>query len=336
MADKPTSSAFRDGARTLSLLPPAPGGVDLFVHAALLPPGFLRQSENVRLANGALSRRPGEIKIYRASSPCGSKTFGAIAKYATIPAASQLLLPAGGWAFHFSVEATRGASAAQLVHGQDGADAAPPLDVSLSTGGVLTAKVNWDGGGSDSVASAALTDASVQNGLFLHDGPAGTLTLYLNGSSVGTPVTGLATTKRPVQTASMAWLVGVKKTAAAVVTLPWIGKVDSLTLFSLAGARPSSGSTTLAATLLKHSRRQWPTPQMDCVRFNYDMDAAGVMTDSSLYANNAAFTGAVSDSAAVAFDSIMANFVGAFDANDGSRVNVFISAGRLFYQTVRA
>lgn len=335
MADKPTSSSFRDAVETLSLRPPVPGGVDLFTSAALLAPGFLRQSENVRLMAGVLARRPGDIKLYRASNPCGSKTFGTTGKYATIAAAPQLLIPYGGFAFRFSIAATRGGTDGQLIHGQDGADSDPPFDISLSNLGVLVAKVNWDGGGSASVSTGVLADGSVQHGLFVYDSPSGTVTLYLNNVSVGTPVNGLSA-KRPVQTANMSWLVVAKKTAAAVVSMPFAGRVDALALFSLAGARPASGDTTFIAALLKHSRRQWPLPQLDAVRFNYDMDAAGaVMKDSSLYKNDAVVTGTPTDSAEVAFSSIPSNFIGCFDANDGSRVNVFASAGRLFYQRVR-
>ena len=337
MAGKPTRSAFQDAADVLVLRPPAPGGVDLFTHAASLPPGFARQLENVRLARSVLERRPGDVKVYRASNPCGSKTFGTTGRYATIPAAAQLLLAYGGFALHFSVLATRAAAACQLLHGQDGTDSDPPFDVSLSTGGVLTAKVNWDGGGSASVSSAALTDGSTQHGLFVYDAPSGTVTLYLNGSSVGTPVSALGSAKRPVQTANMAWLVAAKKTAAAVVSLPFAGAIDSLTLFSLAGARPASGTTTLLATLLRHSRHQWSDPLADNVIFNYDLDVAGaVMRDTSVHANHATVTGTPTDSAEVALASIQCNFVGGFDANDGSRVNVFVSAGRLFYETVRS
>ena len=336
MASGPSRSVQHESAQTLNLRPPVTEGADYFTSPADLEPGFLRQSENVRFRDRRLSRRLGPQKVYRASSPCGSKTFGTTGKYATIPAAAQLLVGYGGFALHFSVVASRGAATAQLLHGQDGADSVPPLDISLSTSGVLTALVNWDAGGSSSVVSAALADGSTQHGLFVYDAPSGTLNLDLNGVAVGTPVTGLGSAKRPVQTANMAWLVAAKKTAAAVVSQPWIGAIDSLTLFSLAGARPASGTTTLLSTLLAHSQRQWPTPQMDCVLFNYDMDAAGaVMKDSSLFANNATVTGTPSDTGEVALSSIPMNFVGALDAADGSRSNLIGSAGRLYYQTVR-
>lgn len=332
----PSRQPGQESADVLHLRPPAPGGADLFTAAALLGPGFLRRSENVRLADGRISRRAGVGKIARIASTCASKTFGTTGKYATIPAASQLLIPYGGFALHFSFTAVRALVSAQLIYGQDGADSVPPIDVSLDSSGHLVCTVNWDGGGSETFQSGVLTDGSTQHALLVYDYTIGSVCLALNGVMAIPEIVGASVNKRPVQTANMAWLVGAKKTAASVVSLPFLGKIDSLTLWMGAGTG-TSRTAGYISTLVAHSRRQWPNPLADDVLFNYDMDetSATSMRDTSRYANHASVTGTPTVTAEVALSSVPCNFVGALDATDGSRSNIVGVAGNLYYQKTR-
>lgn len=313
-------------------------GVDLITKDGSLVQTALRRADRVRIGDGGLTRALGPKRLKVFAPAAFSRTFADVAKYGTIPAAAQLRLAYGGFGVHFSITALRGGATGQILHGQDGADGTPPFDFSLSSAGVLTTAVNWDGGGSASVSSAVLTDASVQHGWFIHDAVLGTVTLYLNGSSVGTPVTGLGTGKRPLQTASMAWLVGAKKSAAAVVTLPFMGKIDALQVQVFGGLQIASGNPSLLSTLLAHSLRQWPNPREPRVVAQYDFDEASgtVMKDRSRFANHGTYTGAPTASAAVAWSFPVGNLCSAFEGADGSRKNTFGSGGALFYETTRS
>lgn len=339
MSPGPSRSAGQESADVTAIKPVAPGGVDLFTHPALLGPGYLRQGENIRLADGCLARRLGPAKIYKASSVGGSKTFGATTKYATIPAASQLLLPAGGHAFHASFVATRpsAGNTAWLLSSRPNGQTYHVYKVTLDENGLLTCAWRTSAAATITTTTAAITAGLTVHLWAIYDPIAGTYTAYINGTASGTPHSGLASTLQPAQDTGVIWAVGVEKETSAAVTAnsQFLGAIDSLTLMTLVGTRPSSGTTTLLATLLRHSARQWPSPWMDCIRFNYDMDAASAMTDSSLFANHATLVGVPADTPAVAYDSLVSNFVGSLDMLDGSLVNIIGNHGRLFFETVR-
>lgn len=337
----PSRPSAQDSTEVISLVPPGVGGVDLFTHPASLPPEVLARSENCRNLRGPLERREGVAKLYQPSDPCGSKTFGTDAKYATIPSAAQLLLPKGGFGFKASFVATRPASGktAYLI-------ASLPLGLSevfwvtLSDAGVVTAAFRDTGGNVVSVASTAQTQSDALHLLALLDPILGTWTLYLNGRASGTPASGLSSTIQPIQTPSVIWSVGVEKETGAGVTADTLfpGAIDALTLFQFQGQRLGVATTagTLANMLLRHSGRQWPTPQQDMVLFNYDMDKANEMVDSSRYKNDASLVGTPTNTAAVAKSTMAYNFIGSFDTPQGARTNVIGNAGRLFWQKLRA
>lgn len=323
------------------MVPLGVGGLDYQTSPALLPPETLAVGENIRFDSGVLSRRLGRRKVYSSSDPCGSKTFGATSKYATIPAASQLELAAGGWALnlHFTAVRPSGGNTAYILSSRVNGQSYHVLSVTLSDAGVITVTVQFTSGGSQSIACDAVDAAATVHLLVVHDAPEGTMTAYVNGAASGTAVTGLSTSDKPVTGSGDDWHIGVHynpATAGVVANTNFDGKVDGMTLFTLAGTRPSGGSPSLTDTLVKHSFRQWPSPWMDFVLACYDFDESSTssMTDRSRFENTATLTGTPTNTAAVAYSSIPSNYVGFAQFASGRKPNFFASYGRLFYENV--
>ena len=334
MADRgPAQPANSDNGKLLVLRPVMPDGADLFTDASQLPKRTASRSENLDTSQITMERRRGKKNLVRFITPGtsgASRTFGTTGKYMTIPAAAQLRIGYGGFALLFHVVATRAGATGQILYGQDGSDSTPPFDITLSSSGVLTATVNWDGGGSDAGA-ATVADGLTCHCLFIYDPVSGLLGLYVNGVSIGD--VSIGGNKRPVQTASMAWHVGAKKAASAVVTLPFAGKVDSMTLMTLAGTRPAGGTLTLVETLRRHSARAWPVPQMDSVLMHYDLDEASGATayDRSNYKNHATHTGAPSVTSPIDLTSAPVNLIASIKVPDGG-FNLVHCFGTLNYE----
>ena len=339
MPDGPSRNASQDSYDVLTLMPFGSGGVDLFTDAANLAPEFLSRGENLRLAHGPVERRDGWAKLYQPTDVCGSKTFGTTGKYATIPTAAQLVLAKGGWGLHVSyvLRWPDAGKTAFVLSSKPSGGTFHVLKHTVSDSGQPTTKWRDSSGADREIVGSAVVDGTTVHVLALFDPTAGTFTQYVSGAASGTPITGLDSALTLDQTTGVVWAVGVEKETGAGVTADtqFTGAIDSLTLFSFAGTRPSSGDTTLAATLLRHSARQWPAPQMDSVIFNYDMDATDAMYDSSRFKNHASLVGSPTNTAAVALSSMPGNHVGSFDGPLGKRVNIFGNYGRLFFQIIR-
>lgn len=337
----PNRVVTRRDAEPVEYAPFGLGGVDMFTEPSLLPPEVMALAENTHSTDLGLSRRPGSAKLARLTDTGGSKTFGATTKYALLTAASQLLLPKGGFAFKCSFVATRpsGGNTAWIVSSRPNGQTYHVFKVTLSDAGVITATFR-DTGGSDRTTSTAAVDAGATvHFLVVLDVVAGTWTAYVNGQASGTPLTGLSSSIQPIQTASVAWAFGVEKETGVAVTANsnFDGALDAITLFTLSGLRPSTGTTTVVDMLRAHSARQWPSPEMDMVVFNYDCDSTSttVLYDSSRFANNASLVGTPSNTSAVAYNSPVGNYVGYFDQPDGGAYNLAAAYGTLYYEQVR-
>lgn len=340
----PARTTRRDSWESATLSPPGKGGVDLFTNAAALPDLVLARAENIRLARNVASRRKGAAKVAQIVSTGASKTFGTDGRYALIPAASHLVIPAGGFALRVSFTAVRpsAGNTAYIVSSRPPSQSYHHLRVILSDAGVCT--VSWydSAGNTRSVATSALTADATTHLLAVYDPDAGTFTVYINGASNGTPLTGLASTLKPATEATVVWAIGVEKETSAAVTADthFDGKVDGLTLFTLRGVNASTtnGTRTFVRTLIDWSRQQWPNPEMDCVLFNYDMDEASLTTlyDSSRFQNHAAVTGTITSTAEVAFLAAPGNGVHRFEAFDGETWNVVEQGGTFAYEKIRA
>lgn len=343
----PAANTRRENKETVRIEQPGSKGLDLDTRDGLLAPSAMRRLEHFRIDSGALVRRPGSVRIAQATNNTGSMTFGATTKYATIPAstssgATPTLIPAGGWALRASFVATRpsGGNTAWLLSSRPAAQTYHVLKVTLSDAGVVT--VGWrDNGSTDrSVATSAITNGATVHLLALFDPVAGTFTVYVDGTSSGTPLTGLSSSIYPINTASVVWAVGVEKETSAAVTAntQFAGAIDALTLFSLRGTRPSSGTPTLTDTLRRHSFREWPNPQADAVLFHYGMNetSGAVMYDRSRHKNHGTYVGTPTPSAAVALSRPVGNYIGTFNAASGKRTNLYAAGGSLYYETVRS
>lgn len=337
----PNVSVTRRDTKPTTFAPFAPGGVDQFTSPSLLPEAFLTVSENLRSSDLGLSRRGGAAKLSRLSTAGYSKTFGADTKYATITSAAQLRLPKGGWGIRASFVMSYPASGktGYVISSHPAGVAWQVTSITVSDAGVITVAWRDTGGNTRTVSTAAVTNGVTVHLLAIYDPYAGTFTVYVNGASSGTPLTSLDSDLQPIQTATN-WVIGVDKQTGGAVTADsfYPGAIDSLTLFSFAGVRPSSGTTTLVATLLAHSKRRWPNPQSGMVRFNYDCDdlvSGGTLTDSSRFKNHATITGAATDTTPVGLLSIPGQMVGAFEGADGSLMNIFGAGGAMYYEVVR-
>ncbi len=309
------------------------GGADYSIHAFALPPSYAPRIENGDLTDDVLARRTGALKIYKASDATGSKTFGATTKYALLTAADQLLLPAGGFAVlaHFVATRPSAGNTAYIWSSRPSGQTYHIIKITLSDAGVIT--VTWkDSGGTErTVACTAVSAGATVHLLAYFSASAGTFTVYINGASSGTPLTGLSSTLKPAQDASVAWAFGVEKQTGAAVTANtnFDGACDDFVLFR---------NPPPVAMLLKHSGRGWPNPGDDRVVFHYSFDGSSttVLTDHSWFKNHASLVGTPSNTAAVAMSSMNCNFLGSAGRPDGSRVNLYGSHGRLFYETMRA
>lgn len=335
----PLARTKEETGRTVRLVPLGEGGLDLFTHSTQLTPFHLRRSENVELADGTITRRDGFLKLVRLTDPGGSLVYGT-GKYGAIPAAAQLQLPAGGFAFRVSFTAVRpsAGNTAFILASRVNAQSYHVMSLTLSDAGVLTA--SWtkaSDSSSVSIASSAIQASAATDVLTIFDAVSGTFTLYVNGASSGTPVTGIATTEKPIAGAGTAWHLGNHYNPAVpglVANTFFDGKVHAPTLFTLRGLRPASGTTSLVTALRRYSSVVWPNPEMDAVVFHYDM-VGGTLTDRSRFKNTGTNNGSPTTDTAVAKSLYPGNYVGHFTTPTGKRTNLVAAGGRLYYEVVR-
>jgi len=347
----PTSPSRRDNSQAVSLWSDDEGrstldGLDYETNLAKAGPRVLVVGESLRLDQGTVSRKKGAKKPYRFTEVTGSWTFGAVTKYAKIPAASQLEVTEGGHALRFSFTAVWPAAGktAYILASRIAGVAYHAMYATLSDAGVLTVGWTANSDASDvSVASTALGNGATAHVLAIHDAAAGTYTLYIDGASDGTPVTGIAVTEKPKSGTGEDWYVAVHWNpsagpAAVVADTHFSGKIDALCLMSLRGKRPADGTPSLITVLRKHTFRQWPTPQMDMVLFCYDFDSDTVTTliDRSRHKNTCTITGTPTATAAVALASQPTHYVGNIELPSGKKTNVVGIYGSLIFEDTRA
>lgn len=349
---KTNDKTFRQG-----LAPDGSGG--LGSHGVNLTPNAmltafeLVRAERVRVHRGVLERAPGTRRLAVLTNNTGSRTFGADGKYALWPAP---LIPAGGWGFylHFGADALPAAGSANtafIVGSRPAGQAYHVFKVTILDGGVgpsgqtVAFSVVWrDSGGAtrtvtwDTLVSAITNPSYHLFGIYIPE--SGTFTVYLNGSSVGTPLTGLAATLKPAQDSGVIWSFGVEKETAAAVTANthFDGKTDAFTLFSFPGVRASAGSPSLFDTLLAHSFREWPNPAMPIViaHFDFSETSGTTLYDRSRKKNAATLTGASTATAAVALSYPVGNYAGVFQKANGQKANLVAAGGSLYFETIRS
>ncbi len=320
------------------ILPVGADGLNTFLDATMVAPSGLVRAENIRGGRLSLDRRGGALKLTRGTDTTGSLTFGATTKYVTVPAASQLAIPSGGWAFllHFTATRPGSGNTGWLLSTRPSGVAWHVLSVTISDAGAVTVAWRDNGGTSRSVTTAEITADAVTHLLAVYDAAAGTFTVYLNGVSSGTPLTGLASTLYPDAT-STDWVFGVEKPGGAAVTLnsQFSGAMNGATLLTLKGTRPSSGDTTLVSVLRKHSWRSWPAPEADGVLFHYDFDSISTFRDRSRFKNHGSFTGTPTLGSSVSLATLCGNVAHLIQSPDGRRTNVVGVAGTTYYETVK-
>lgn len=324
----------KDGSGGLGSL-----GVDLFTEEGQLSDFALRQGDRVRSESGALVRAPGSKRLAVLTNSTASRTFGTTAKYATF---TPSLIPTGGFAIHlhltpYSLEVPVG-DTGYVVGSRPSGVAYHVFKVTNTDSGGVAVSWRTSAGATHSITLTGVT-ATDSHLLAVYDAVAGTFTCYLNGAVSGTPITGLASTLQPVQTAGVVWTFGVEKETGSAVTAnsSFPNKIDGMTIFTLRGIDPTAGSPSLLDTLRKHNYRAWPSPAMPMVLAHYDMDEASgtTMYDRSRYKNHGTYVGTPTVSAPVALSFPVGNYAGTFQSATGSRTNLFAAGGALFSQVVR-
>lgn len=317
-------------------------GVDLLTRVAALEPTVLSRAENMDFTRGTADRRTGALKLAQVVDPTTagkSRTYAATTKYATF---TPPLIPLGGFAFvrHFVATRPSAGNTAWILASRPAAQTYHVLSITLSDAGVITVTWTDTGGTARTVACTAVDDGLTVHLFAIYDAVAGTFTVYINGASSGTPLTGLASTLQPKQDTGVVWVFGVMKQTGQAVTANtnFDGASDGFTLFSLRGTRPASGTTTLAETLRRHSARAWPTPQMKgFVLAHYDEDepSGTVMYDRSEEKNHGTYVGTPTVSDPVALLSAPCNYIGRIDGPSGEW-NLVGQFGRLFTERLGA
>lgn len=331
------TSTKEDSGETFTLRPIGAGGVDLFTDPTALDPSVLAALENIEISTGTANRRAGALKLAQLAVPGtagASHTYAATTKYATF---TPPLIPTGGWAVsrHFTAVFPGAGKTGWILGARPNGQTFHVLKITISDAGVIT--VTWrDSGGNDrTVACTAVTDGATVHLLAVYDCVGGTFTVYINGSSSGTPLDGLSATLKPDQTAGVVWTFGVEKETGQAVSANsnFDGKSDGMTLFTLRGKRPASGTATLIETLRRNSGRVWPNPAQDFVLAHYDEDEASgtVMYDRSNQKNHGTYVGTPSVTTPVAMLSAPTHYVGTFETNAG-KWNLIGSFGALKYE----
>lgn len=315
-------------------------GVDLFTEEGQLSDFALRQGDRVRSESGALVRAPGSKRLAVLTNSTASRTFNSDAKYATF---TPSLIPTGGFAIevHFTAQFAEVPSGAigWVVGARPNGQTYHVFKVTNQDNGTVVVSWRTSGGATHSITISGVANGTACHLLAVYDAVAGTFTCYLNGVSSGTPITGLASTLQPVQTAGVVWTFGVEKETGVGVTAgsAFPNAIDGMTIFTLRGVNPSSGDPSLLDTLKKHQFRAWPNPAMPMVLAHYDMDEASgtTMYDRSRYKNHGTYVGGPSVTAPVALSFPVGNYAGTFQTATGSRTNLFAAGGALFSQVVR-
>jgi len=328
--------ATADNREHLVLSPIGDRGVNLFSDTTAGAPDQLSRGENISFIHGTADRREGSIKLAQlsvAGSVGASRTFGTDAKYATF---TPPLIPVGGWAIllHFvpySAEVPSGAIG-WVVGARPSGQTYHVFKVTNSDSGGVVVSWRTSAGATHSITLTGVT-ATNSHLLAVYDAVAGTFTCYLNGAVSGTPITGLASTLQPVQTAGVVWTFGVEKETGSAVTAnsSFPNKIDGMTLFTLRGSRAASNA--VIETLRRYSAAAWSLPQHPCVLASYDMDEASgtTMKDRSgvVPAADGTYVGTPSVTAPVALMTAPTNLVTHIELPAGGW-NIAASFGNLF------
>lgn len=330
-------------------------GLDLNTDPTMLAPGKTRQARNVTKTQGPLARRMGDAKVSfltDQNSAHGSKFFGADTKYAVFT--PPLIGKGGFWVpFHFTavrpVSGVRTLWSSWVSHAEF--NSIGVVWATLASTGNFTVFVNWDGGSpiATAITASALTTDAAYHAIIVYDDKAGTLTLYLNGASAGTPVA-VGSGLQPRQDAGVNWYVGVSYDPGVGVSANsgFQGSLDAFGCHTLAGADLTDEDTTavpprasILANILRWNWQDCPCPFADDVLFHYGMDEAaagtGSMYDSSERQNHGTYFGSPTNAPRVAIRAQNTNFLGttrlaAVGSLQNGTVNVAIAGGDHYYQ----
>lgn len=341
MSKRPT----RQGSETSVRLQIGLGRLDRKAHDAVRDDAALVENANGRMDEGVHSRRPGKRRVSSFTDPGltnGAWSFATISDYALVPAAAQLVIPAGGFAIKHSFIADRdGANEAYIISARVSAGTAGPFELSLSTSGVAT--WTWykqSDGSAVTISSTAHADGAEVHGLLVFDAVAGTTRLYVDGVEDGTAVTGIASTERP-KTNSVQWMFGARSDAGSpIANTGFTGRNDATTLFAFRGADITAtdpNGDSLLGVLRGFAWSEWNNPMSSMVLacFDWNESSGAELLDRSDFQNHGTLVGTPTSGSALALPARNGNHVGIFQGPNGKRVNSVMVGGDYYYETVR-
>ena len=345
--------------KPLELKPLGADGLDLITTPTVVASRGVVVARNVVLFDG-IQRRAGFRKVAKltdAGAAYGAKVFGSDTKYGYF---TPPLIGAGGFAFWISCRAVRSGGVDWLLDSaQEAAYARYVFRVAIDTTGFLQFVVMWSDGTISSIDSAVVSDGSEQHMLVVFNPKAGTLTMYLNGAVSGTPVTGLASTKKPWQSNAVPWYVGASYNTPVGIfaNSAFSGAIDDIGCIALAGVDIEDADATLELprlSMLDELRRrnwqEWPCETSGMLLFHFGLDepvteedyspGVGVMYDSSERAQHGVYVGTPTNTTRVARRSQNGQFMGTVrraavgDLRDG-RLNLCVAGGTVYYERLQ-
>lgn len=323
-------------------LEPGRGYLDLNAHETVRDDLAFVNLANNRMDTFVLYPRLGLRKVHVETDPAASNGSWALGSdhttYMVVPTATHLIVPEGGFAFHHSFRADREAATVYVVSTRlSGAKNYGPITITLSSSGVITAAWRDSSETEHSITSTAVADGLDVHLILVFDAVAGTTTLYINGDSDGTLLTGLSGSLKPMQDA-VDWWFGANHngSGAAVSTTGFNGRNDSTYLLSFRGVDPSALVTRLRESCWK----EWTNPASAMVLMHYDWNESSgtTVTDRSRFKNDGAITNGTSNAASEAglvFPADNGQLVETLQKGGGGRTNVVVLGGRLLHESVR-
>lgn len=318
---------------------PGRGHLDLNAHETVRDDLALTRSDNCRMDTFVLRPRLGMRKVHVETDPAETNGSWALGSDHTTHAiatfASNMLIPEGGFAIHHSFVADREASTAYVLSSRHSAGKDyGPITITLSSAGAITAEWRDSSETAHSITSSTVSDGATVHLWLIFDAVAGTTTLYLDGASSGTALTGLSSTLKPMQD-SLDWWFGANHngSGSAVSGTGFNGRNDSTYVLAFRGLDPSS----LVTRLRKNCWKEWTNPDSSMVLMHYDWNESSgtTVTDRSRFKSDMTMNGSPSSEAGLVYAADCGQFIDTLHDAGGGKTNVVVLGGRVLSEQVR-
>lgn len=330
---------------TVTMQPLGMAGLDANTPISLLPAERYARGENIRNVTG-IERRYGRARLSAATdvtAAAGSWTYGTTADYASIPAATQQLIPVGGFGVYLHFRATRNANTGVILASRVTGKAYGPFSWTLSAAGLLT--VSWRKESDESAVShtATITDGADCHTLLVYDPytSGGRSLLYIDGVLSST-VTSVGESEQPMQDNPIMSL-GVEWNPSGpgvTANSNFAGAIDTFCALAFAGRNVSAAGpsgTSLLDRLIRESFCDWRNPDDGMLLWQYPADEGSgtSLIDATQHKNHGTLVGSPSASNGVCRRCVPGNAAGYIERTDTGVVNYYAAGGRIYYETIK-